>query len=308
VLGGGGSKGSFQAGAVACLYSEFGLRPDTITGTSVGALAGTLLAHARTREEQRAAGDGLVAIWRSLRSQSDMYVPRRWLADVPARTRADLAALAAGRGSAGAVMGLVRSARGFRRAVADFRTDGTSAYSLGPLEALIRRHVYPAVVREGIASLRISVVSVETGELRWVGDDGTLYATDALTPARGGRVNLVDALLASVAFVPAFPARSLADGTYVDGGFRSVLPVRAALATGAQVVIAVACAATAPGAMRPVTSANVASSSSAKNIDRPLCGPWPSASSSNCSGRYKAMPSSAPVPRTAAAVCRNRSG
>ncbi len=257
MLGGGGSKGSFQVGAVACLYSEFGLRPDTITGTSVGALAATVLAHARTRDEQRDAVDRLLAIWRSLRTESDMYVPRRWLANVPARTRADLAALAGGRAPAGAVMGLVRSARGFQRAVADFRTDGTSAYSLGPLEAIVGREVDPDLVREGIATLRISLVSVETGELRWVGGDGTLYEADALTPARGGHVGLADALLASVAFVPAFPARSLADGTYVDGGFRSVLPVRAALATGAQVVVAVACAGTGPGPMRPMTGANL---------------------------------------------------
>jgi predicted acylesterase/phospholipase RssA len=257
VLGGGGSKGSFQAGAAACLYSEFGMRPDAIAGTSVGALAGTLLAHARTRDEQRAAMDGLVAIWRSLRTQSDMFVPRSWLADVPERARADLGSIAGGRASAGAFIGLARSARGFRRAVADFRRDGTSAYSLEPLEALIRRHVNPALVREGIATLRISVVSVATGELRWVGEDGTLYETDAATPAQGGRVSLVDALLASVAFVPAFPARSLADGTYVDGGFRSVLPVRAALAIGAQVIVGVACAETGMGTMRPVTGTNL---------------------------------------------------
>ncbi len=257
VLGGGGSKGAFQAGAVACLYSEFGLRPDTIAGTSVGALAATLLAHARTRDEQREAADRLVSIWRSLRAESDMYVPRRWLADVPARTRADLAAIAAGRASAGAVLGIARSARGLRRAVADFRADGASAYSLEPVEALVRKHVDPGIVRDGIATLRISVVSVETGELRWAGDDGTLYEADALTPAQGGRVGLVDALLASVAFVPAFPARSMAGGSYVDGGFRSVLPVRGALATGAQVVVAVACAGTGMGLVRPSAGATL---------------------------------------------------
>ena len=257
VLGGGGSRGAFQVGAVACLYSEFGLRPDTIAGTSVGALAATVLAHARTRDEQREAVDRLAAIWRSLRTESDMYVPRRWLADVPARTRVDLAALAAGRGSAGAVMGLVRSVASLRRAASDFRADGSSAYSLEPLEAIVSREVDPDRVREGVATLRISTVSVSSGELRWVGEDGMLYETDAATPARGDHVSLVDALLASVAFVPAFPARSMAGGDYVDGGFRSVLPVRAALATGAQVILAVACAETGKGAMRPITGTNL---------------------------------------------------
>jgi predicted acylesterase/phospholipase RssA len=70
-------------------------------------------------------------------------------------------------------------------------------------------------------------------------------------------VSLVDALLASVAFVPAFPARSMAGGDYVDGGFRSVLPVRGALATGAQVIVAVACAETGMSVLRPMTGANL---------------------------------------------------
>jgi predicted acylesterase/phospholipase RssA len=43
-LSGGATRGSFQVGAIKCLYEAFGFRPDIITGTSVGAINGIKLA------------------------------------------------------------------------------------------------------------------------------------------------------------------------------------------------------------------------------------------------------------------------
>ena len=34
-LSGGGARGSFQVGAIKCLYVRYGYRPDLIVGTSV---------------------------------------------------------------------------------------------------------------------------------------------------------------------------------------------------------------------------------------------------------------------------------
>ena len=39
-LSGGAARGSFQMGAIKCLYETYGFRPDIITGTSVGAVNG----------------------------------------------------------------------------------------------------------------------------------------------------------------------------------------------------------------------------------------------------------------------------
>lgn len=45
-LSGGGARGSFQIGAIKCLYEVYGFRPDVIAGTSVGAVNGIKLAAA----------------------------------------------------------------------------------------------------------------------------------------------------------------------------------------------------------------------------------------------------------------------
>ena len=51
VLAGGGTKGSFEVGALQYLVCVEGILPDIITATSAGALAATVLAQGRTREE-----------------------------------------------------------------------------------------------------------------------------------------------------------------------------------------------------------------------------------------------------------------
>jgi NTE family protein len=51
VLAGGGTKGSFEAGALQYLVGVEGILPDIITATSAGALAAAVLAQARTRDE-----------------------------------------------------------------------------------------------------------------------------------------------------------------------------------------------------------------------------------------------------------------
>ena len=53
------------------------------------------------------------------------------------------------------------------------------------------------------------------------------------------RGDLVQAMLASMAVPGVFPAREIRGRAYVDGGMASQLPVRTAIAMGADVVIAV---------------------------------------------------------------------
>jgi hypothetical protein len=112
-------------------------------------------------------------------------------------------------------------------------------------------------MRASHARVRISMVALETGALRWVDEAGALYEADATTLAPGGPVDLVDAVLASSAFSPAFPPRRMAGETYVDGGFRTVIPVRGVRALGAGPVIAIACAPEGIGRARSMAGANV---------------------------------------------------
>lgn len=83
VLSGGGSKGAFQAGAVYHLVVHRGCDFIEISGTSVGALNGALLAQAprsddpaASLEHLRAAADNLIAEWGSIESSRDVMRSR----------------------------------------------------------------------------------------------------------------------------------------------------------------------------------------------------------------------------------------
>ena len=69
VLGGGGTKGAFQAGAEQVLREEGGFEWERIFGVSVGALNGMLLAQGEYRR--------LLEIWRTIR-QGDVYRKVWW--------------------------------------------------------------------------------------------------------------------------------------------------------------------------------------------------------------------------------------
>ena len=51
VLAGGGAKGAFEAGAIRYLVEERSITPDVITAASAGAIAGSVIAQARSPEE-----------------------------------------------------------------------------------------------------------------------------------------------------------------------------------------------------------------------------------------------------------------
>ncbi len=256
-LGGGGSKGAFQAGSIATLVGDFGLRPDVVTGTSVGSINVLVLAHARTPDEFPEVVDRMLAIWTSLRDESDMFERRPWLAEVTPGMRRAAGEVAAGRLRPELLLELARAVGPLRRMASDFRDDGDAAYSLAPVERRIRALQEPERIRSSYARIRLSAVALESGALRWTDETGALYEADATTPAAGGPVAIVDAVLASAAFSPAFPPRRMAGETYVDGGFRTVIPVRAARALGAGPVVAVACAGAGIGHARSMSRANV---------------------------------------------------
>jgi hypothetical protein len=129
------------------------------------------------------------------------------------------------------------------------RTSGTSALNIEPLGDALRyggssgiRPVNPALISRPGLQLRLAVTALRAGVLRYVTEDGTIVADDAVTPVpgpAGGPVDLVEGALASASVPLVFPPRHLADDDYVDGGVLQVIPVRAAAQLGASRIIAV---------------------------------------------------------------------
>jgi NTE family protein len=73
VLSGGGSRGSYQVGAIQALL-EAGRQWNTIHGISVGALNASWLAM-HSPEEQKFSSQGLLDIWNNINTSDDIYAP-----------------------------------------------------------------------------------------------------------------------------------------------------------------------------------------------------------------------------------------
>ncbi|MGO4957444.1 patatin-like phospholipase family protein [Luteococcus sp. Sow4_B9] len=85
VLSGGGSKASFQLGALRYLYEHAGIAPEVIVGTSAGSIITALLAQYQDREDQAQAVRDLEALWLGMHRQSDMFTERAWFRRFRAR-------------------------------------------------------------------------------------------------------------------------------------------------------------------------------------------------------------------------------
>ena len=129
------------------------------------------------------------------------------------------------------------------------RSSGSSVLNLAPLAAALRhgsedgvRPVDPTLVARPGLQLRLAVIALRAGVLRYVTESGTIVESDARTPAPGlsaGPVGVVDGAIASASVPMVFPPRALADDDYVDGGVVEIIPVRAAAQLGATRIIAV---------------------------------------------------------------------
>ena len=85
-----------------------------------------------------------------------------------------------------------------------------------------------AVASSGV-TLRIAVVALESGELRYVTEAGTLVDRENRPVEEGSRVEIVEAVRASCAIPTVFPPVRLGEENYVDGGVRESLPADIAL-------------------------------------------------------------------------------
>lgn len=80
VLAGGGSKASFQMGALRHLYDVVGIAPTAMVATSAGSIVACTLAQWTDPAKQAAALRHLEAMWLEMTDQSDMFTPRAWFA------------------------------------------------------------------------------------------------------------------------------------------------------------------------------------------------------------------------------------
>ncbi|MBD8061858.1 patatin-like phospholipase family protein [Oceanitalea stevensii] len=105
-----------------------------------------------------------------------------------------------------------------------------SVYRPGPLvDHLVDPEVFrPDAVAASGVTLRVAVVGLESGELRYVTEDGTLVDRDN-RPLGDGPVDLVEAIRASCAIPMVFPPVRLGEENYVDGGVRESLPAEVAI-------------------------------------------------------------------------------
>jgi predicted acylesterase/phospholipase RssA len=289
VLAGGGTKGSFEAGALQYLVGVEHIIPDIVTATSAGAIAATVLAQARTQAEfaqrVREIEDDIVAMTRP----EHVFGEQPWLRALKGTALGRSVQFAVTQGAplpptlnegmpgygidlpiggtpspraqrrAARKLRRQRQRRMFRLAAGAvhrlprvrrrLRTSGSSVFTLDPLADALRRGGQSGIrpVEEALVSrpglqLRLAVVALRAGVLRYVTEAGTIVEEDALTPTPGvaaGPVDLVEAALASASVPLVFPPRHLADDDYVDGGVLQIIPVRAAVHLGATRIIAV---------------------------------------------------------------------
>lgn len=272
VLAGGGTKGAFEAGAVRWLVEEAAVIPDVITAASAGAIIAAVLAQARSHAE-------LVERCRELRqdllamTQSDRVFGRQpWLARLAGtpvgRAVDDVVVLGArppvpgvpAPGDAGAGMSrqsgarsatsrltaVLRSLPALAAARRSLRTHSSSLMTLEPLADALRgrsdsgiRQVDPALVARPGLMVRMAVVALGAGELRYVCEDGRIVDRDDHLVPGGESHDLLEGVLASASVPMIFPPRRIGDEVYMDGGVLENIPVRPASALGATRIFAV---------------------------------------------------------------------
>ena len=265
MLSGGGSRASFEIGALRYLYDVVGIEPAVITGTSAGSVLAAVLAQGADAAEQRRSLADLERIWRGMVASSDMFAETDWfmtlrriapewvevfqrrrrlttagpwtLRPAGGRPEEDLdrpadAPLWAPYRSVEALLALRtlgRTGRDLER-VLDSAERSQGVFVPGRIADLLQdRDVFdPARVARSGVQLRVAVVGLESGELRYVAEDGRLLDRRDQPLPDGPVVGLADAVRASSAIPVVFPPVLLAGEHYVDGGVREVLPLEVA--------------------------------------------------------------------------------
>ncbi|HLZ84058.1 MAG TPA: patatin-like phospholipase family protein [Caulobacteraceae bacterium] len=251
VLSGGGALGDFEIGALRAMYNR-GIRPDVLTGTSVGSINAVKLA-----EDPKSDGPltELEGIWFGLNNNADMFVedPNFALIDQSLKdflhytwftigwdlftiATSGLVGILADLGDALGV-GLIKTGvdiTNLLEGVNAYLSSGSkSLYLLDPIRQKLTVKLLPDKVAKSGAILRMATVSLESGLVRYIDQNGR-FIDD------GTQVDLIQGVMASASIPAIFPPQRIGNENFVDGGIRDVLPIQAALDAGADQVFAVA--------------------------------------------------------------------
>lgn len=236
VISGGGSQGSFETGVLRFLYDHIRVSPVAICGNSVGAILSAKLAEGDDPATGRRAIDELETIWRSMRSNDDMWRAEPWFQKLQssAAWAAELREKVGEHGTNGTQIRVaLRLLTGTLRHPPE--TDGTvdalrqalkakSLLNLDPVKLLMASELHPErLVASGIL-LRLGTVSLESGELRYLTETGQLHDRHD-QPLGLPPVTLAEGVIASASIPVVFPPVRLGNEHYVDGGAREILPL-----------------------------------------------------------------------------------
>ena len=199
VLSGGGSRGAYEIGVWQALR-ELGIPIHIVTGTSVGALNGAMVAQDDF--------DLAVSLWKEL--ETHMIFDLEDEEKTPKGFDFDIGGMSAGEALAYAKEILLNGGAG---------TSG--------LENILDKYVDEDKIRHSGVSL--GVVTVELPSLK----PHYLFTEDI------PKGKLKDYILASASCFPAAQAKEISGIRYIDGGYADVMPVELALKKGADTITAV---------------------------------------------------------------------
>lgn len=267
VLSGGGARVSFHIGAMRYLYERAHIAPDTIAATSGGSIVAAIISQSLDPASQLAHLTELEQVWLAMTGPDELFVEQAWFTRLRAQW-GDIAGLLSTKrndkddeptqsdddpmqrvqkamqddpssavtasfstlwplisslprlGRAGA--GLAASLRGAELA--------ESAYRPGPIvDRLLFKSTFQSQrVAESGVQLRICFVDLNSGDLRYMRQDGVIVDNDD-HPIDGSAHDLTLGVWASCTMPGVFRPVKIGTEVYVDGGVRQYVPVETAI-------------------------------------------------------------------------------
>ena len=198
VLQGGGALGAYQAGVYEALH-EWGVEPNWVIGTSIGAINGALICG--NPPERRL--DRLREFWSRIEQRGGEGVARLFgLSNLPA----NVATI-----TQGVPAFFVPNPLAWLGTHVPLGVESAAYYSTSPLRATLTELVDLAFLDTCVTRLTVGAVDVANGEM--------CYFDSRDQPVR------LDHVLASGALPPAFPAVEIDGELYWDGGIYSNTPI-----------------------------------------------------------------------------------
>ncbi|GIQ70643.1 hypothetical protein DUZ99_17865 [Xylanibacillus composti] len=209
VLSGGGARGDFQVGAVRYLY-ERNIRPAIIAGTSVGAINAIKLTEGEGNGSDATRGlRGLIGIWRELKTSEDMWREEQWLGTIQNSEILKFLNASAGHQLGTVGLGVAKLALGpigwawvaydLAKVVSSIeelerelgKVVNGQARSLYNLNPILEKLNDPAKldlnkVRQSGIQMRLGVVGLESGALRYVTESGNLLERGSAAYVQSG--------------------------------------------------------------------------------------------------------------------------